>query len=173
MRLINFLFCFSVVCLISCSSNADILGESADVLNNAQPDVSLTPMLKSKDLVANNTFIDVDIEAFDKVVRDNFDPNEPKSSLIAMEMYPQDFAMIQAARYRYDSSISVVDGFWVSSAKCGADLNMSERTFNSMHNDTMKANEMVKEARANGENISLPAYTQTYLDRWLVDFTEK
>lgn len=161
-----FLSVLVLILLASCSSNVDTLNDSSGIISSDSDaeTMLLTPMMTAKDMVDNNTYIDVDIEAFDKVVRDNFDPQKPETSLIAMKLYPEEYAMIRAARYRYGKTISVVDGYWVSSAEKGSDLNISERTFKFMHDNTESINAEVKRLRDNGEDVSLPEYSKSYLE---------
>lgn len=149
---------------LSCTSNSDI---TADSLENATTEAiqSLsTPIMKARQLVENNTFIDVDVAAFDKVTCETFDYTKPETAFIAQQRYPEDFEMIKAAMYRYKSNISLIDGYWVCSATKASDLNMSERTFNYFNDHNNKFNAELKSHREQGHEIDLPELTQDYLD---------
>jgi len=165
---LNFLVAILGTMIVSCSSSDNLANSSAEVFDTDQETTKLTTnMLTAKALVDNNTYIDVDMEAFDKVVRDNFDIKVPGSSLIAVKQYPEEYAMIRAAQYRYGKSISVVDGYWKSSAEKASDLNMSERTFRYMHDNTERVNEQIKMYREAGKDVSLPEYSKSYLEALL------
>lgn len=145
--------------LSACSSQ-----ESSLVDNNQEQSESVV-VTDAKTLVDNNTFIDIDIEAYDMLIASSIDRNNFNESLKeAYNKYPEQTAMANAALYRYYSKLSVVDGYFVCSAKKASDLNMSERTFRAFDDNIKALNEDAKIERAKGNEITFPRITQDYLE---------
>lgn len=122
----------------------------------------------AKTLVDNNTFIDIDIDAYDMLIAASIDHNNFNESVKqAQNKYPEQTAMANAALYRYYSKLSVVDGYFVCSAKKASDLNMSERTFRAFDDNIKRLNEDARIERAKGNEMTFPRITQDYLESLL------
>lgn len=160
----NLLFLILGLLAFSCSSVENYAGSgSSQVELQAEGKVDIAKSLAPKDYVDRNLFIDVDVEAFDKIVRDNFDRNNPESAFFAMKNYPEEWAMVRAALYRFESSLDVVDGYY-SCTSTAKDLNMSERTFNSFKKNIDRTNADAKILREKGTEVPIMKPTKARLE---------
>lgn len=163
MRPFLFIATLLLACTISCSSQEDLSSTTASATADTKDSSSLfTPVTKAKTLVENNTYIDVDMEAFHNAMIENFDRKNPQKNITA-QLYPEEYEMVRAAMYRYYSKIILVDGLWVCTAKEASELNMSERTFKFVDDNIKKMHEQGEKAMAEGMTVKVPAITADYL----------
>lgn len=155
--------------MASCSSHEELASTTSTKLDKEMASSPPVPIATAKMLVDNNSFIDVDMEAHDRVTVENYNPKIPGSYKIAAELYPEEEALSRAALYRYYSKLSIIDGQWICSAKKASDLNMSERTFNYMNDNINNLNEQAKQAREEGMTVRMPEITAEYL-RSLIEY---
>ena len=129
---------------------------------------SAPPITTAKMIIANNSFIDVDIAALENTTTGQRNTSNPQSAKAITEPYPEEHEMTRAALYRYYSKVTIVDGLMVCSAKKASDLNMSERTFRYINDNVNAINETVKEAQSKGTKVHMPEITADYL-RFLIE----
>lgn len=159
----NVILLFSLLCLISCSSfeESSTAISVNDTYNKATYPI---PVATAKTIISDNLFIDVDLEAHNKAIADNFDPKDPEASLKRIEqLYPEEEQMSRAAWYRYYNKISLVDGLWICSATKASDLNMSERTFKFINDNVTALNEEAKKAREEGISVKMPLLSADFI----------
>ena len=145
--------------ITSCANSSDIISDTT-IDRQQQSSVddrpSAPPITTAKMIIANNSFIDVDIAALEN------------TTTAITEPYPEEHEMTRAALYRYYSKVTIVDGLMVCSAKKASDLNMSERTFRYINDNVNAINETVKEAQSKGTKVHMPEITADYL-RFLIE----
>lgn len=144
-----------ILSLSSCTNNAE---ESSTSSQNNENLISETiPVTKAKDIIANNSYIDYDPDALLQYAIDD---------LNWQEKHPEEYEMSKAALYRYYSNISEENGQWTCSATA-KDLNLSERVFKQLDDNTKENNQLITDNSKNGEKVIRPTPSKEYLEALL------
>lgn len=141
MRNILSLSAVLLLAMTACTSMSESSSVSSAGIPSETELAESLPVVKAKELVDNNTYIDVDPEWFDNQAR--LSPNT------AHLEHPREFEMLRAATYRFYSRISLLDGKLVCSAKKASDINVSERVFNYMNDNFNETNRIEEEGLKN------------------------
>ena len=137
------IFVLALVCLlVGCSSNTS---------NSV-----ITDDMSVREIVEKNVFIDMTLD-------------DVMSQVTSRGMVPGDVsASFRAAQYRFMRSVSYSDkAIGSSSAKCGADLNMSEEIFKYFMDEMEFINNEMRKGAEKGNIILVPQLTEEYFNKLL------
>lgn len=150
---------------ISCATQEEISSTTTSHDTDTGPTLPLsTPVTKAKTLVENNTYIDVDMGALNKVLVDYIRANGIPKYNITADLYPEEYEMSRAAMYRFYSKIVIEDGLPVCTAKNAKELNMSERTFKYMDDNIKQIHQQCLQAKAEGIEVDAQPISADYLN---------
>lgn len=148
---VTFLITATLTIVTGCSGRTTTTDTEA--VNKAE---TIVEGLTARQLVDDNTFIDVDITEINKQI-----------AMAPGEVNPDDIARCKAVLYRFYQNVELIDSAYVCSLKNGKEINISEQTFNTMLSDMNKANEDISNARKRGEDITLSIPDDEYLNSLL------
>ena len=137
------IFVLALVCLlVGCSSNTS---------NSV-----ITDDMSVREIVEKNVFIDMTLD-------------DVMNQVTSRGMVPGDVsASFRAAQYRFMRSVSYSDkAIGSSSAKCGADLNMSEEIFKYFMDEMEFINNEMRKGAEKGNIILVPQLTEEYFNKLL------
>ncbi|MCQ2146303.1 MAG: hypothetical protein MJZ16_02175 [Bacteroidales bacterium] len=131
-----FLLLTILLLVISCGHS----GDKGDYTNS-----ELTTKA-SDEILEDGEFLSVDMSDID-IVASKGDPSM---------LTPEQLATIKVVIYRFYRHVKIVDGYYVTEATSGKQLNMSEELFQFYLKDMNNVNAQVKELRKKGEEVNLP-----------------
>ena len=160
-----FIALLALLFITSCASHEELTSSAtSSIVNTDMPKPLSTPVMKAKAIVDNNTYIDVDMQALNKILGDYIRENGLPKYDITADLYPEEYEMSRAAMYRYYSKLVIEDGLLVCTAKSAEELNMSERTFKFMDDNIKRMQKQCIDAREQGLEVDLQPVTANYLN---------
>lgn len=113
-----------------------------------------------KSFLETNAFLEFDADA---VAYASINPSSRAENGVTEE----DEAMMTAAIYRFYKHVSVVDSQYVWDVECGADINMSDKVFESFVNNLEDINRHIKEVNTRGGKICISEPNDEYFEKLL------
>lgn len=107
----------------------------------------------TKQLVANNAYLDVDIEKLNKELIDRMKNKYQKPEL----------AKARAVLYRFYSHVHLEGDQYVCSLKSAEEINVSDKFFKYLTDGLKKTNEDIKTMKAKDPKMEIPQITPQYL----------
>jgi len=157
----------STLILFSCHSNETVQSDYQDAevtittngngIVKADTTLNGTPGL-AKQLVENNTYIDIDITA----ISESMVASQTGSRKIDDGLNDK-IAQAKAAIHRFYSHVTLKDNQYVLDNCTAKDLNMSESLFTTMKQNIDEMNEGLKQAEKKGYEIVTSQITEEYL----------